>query len=153
MLASLLIGLVAGQRAMTPPAVLALAARLGLLPPGAPGAEILRRPLALAGLLTLAGAELAGDKMRSAPDRTVLPGLAARTLTAAFAGSVLASGEERRTGAAVAAATALVASFAGLRLRRRAMTAFGQGPSGLAEDAVVVLGAALAVALANRRRG
>lgn len=152
MLASLLIGLAAGQRAMTPPAVLALAARQGALPSGAPAGSLLRRPGALAGLLALGLAEMAGDKMPSAPDRTVLPGLLARSITAAFAGAVLAPRAQRPAGAGLAAAVALGSAFGGVALRRRSMDAFGRTPSGLAEDAAVVLCAVLAVAAARRRR-
>lgn len=147
MLASLLIGLVAGQRAMTPLGALAAAAVGGALPPGTPGRHVLSRPGVAAGLVALAAAEMAGDKLPSAPDRTVLPGLAARLLTAALAGAILAPAGRRDGGAVLAAGVALGSSFLGLALRRRAMARFGRVPSGLAEDAAV---AALGLAAAGR---
>ncbi len=153
MLASLLIGLVAGQRAMTPLGVLAAAARSGALPPGTPGRHWLARKETAAAFLTLAAAEMAGDKMSSAPDRTILPGLVGRMFTAAFAGAVLAPRGRGREGAALATVVALGSSFAGLALRRRAMAAVGRVPSGLAEDAGVVALGVLAVERAGRRRG
>ncbi|WP_279480846.1 DUF4126 domain-containing protein [Aureimonas sp. SK2] len=150
MLASLLIGLVAGQRAMTPLGMLAAAAHRGALPKGTPGRRWLARPWTQAGFLVLAAAEMAGDKMPSAPDRTIAPGLLGRMLTAAFAGGVLAPRGRRKAGAALAAAVALGSSFAGLALRRRLMAGLGRGPSGLAEDAAVTALGLLAVDLAGR---
>ncbi len=148
MLASLLIGLVAGQRAMTPLAVLAGAAQRGTLPTEVPGVRLLSVPLVSAGAVTLAAAEMAGDKMASAPDRTVPAGLLARSLTAAFAGAVLAEPGRRSEGAAVAVAAAVAASFLGLSLRKRAMRRFGQTPTGFVEDAAVL---ALAQGIVSQR--
>ncbi|KQQ86490.1 hypothetical protein [Aureimonas sp. Leaf324] len=148
MLASLLIGLVAGQRAMTPLAVLAGAAQRGALPTEVPGVRLLSVPLVSAGAVALAAAEMAGDKMASAPDRTVPAGLLARTLTAAFAGAVLAEPGRRTEGAGLAVAAAIGASFVGLSLRKRAMRRFGQTPTGFVEDAAVL---ALAQGIVSRR--
>jgi uncharacterized membrane protein len=142
MLRSILIGLVAGQRAMTPLALVAGAARRGTLPGDAPA--LLRHPAVAAGAVALAAAEMAGDKMASAPDRTVLPGLAARTLTSAFAGAALAPKDQRRTAAALAVAAALASSYAGLALRKRAMRRYGQTATGFVEDAALV-GSGLAI--------
>ena len=107
MIRSILIGLVAGQRSMTPLAVLAGAARQGALPEGGPAAQLLKHPAVAAGAVTLAAAEMAGDKMKSAPDRIVLAGLAARLATADFAGAVLAPEGKRPTGALLGAAAAV----------------------------------------------
>lgn len=144
MLRSLLIGLVAGQRAMTPLALVAGAARRDRLPEDAPGRALIAHPLVATGAVTLAAAEMAGDKMRTAPDRIVLPGLVARTATAAFAGAALAPAEQRKTAAVLAAATAIAASYVGWTLRVRAMRRFGQSKTGFVEDALV-LGSGLAI--------
>lgn len=139
MLRSFLIGLVAGQRGMTPLAVVAGAARRDGLAPDAPGGCLFAHPLVASGAVALAAAEMAGDKMATAPDRTIAPGLIARALSAGFAGAALA--ERRRTAAAlVAAATAIAASHAGLALRRRAMRRWGQTTTGFVEDAAVLAG-------------
>jgi len=45
----------------------------------------------------LAAAELLGDKMRSAPDRTITPGILARIATGAIAGMAVAPLREQRT--------------------------------------------------------
>ena len=91
MLRSFLIGLVAGQRGMTPLAVVAGAARQGTLSAGAPGARLLAHPVGAGGAVALAAAEMAGDKMATAPDRTIPPGLIARAMSAGFAGAAHAA--------------------------------------------------------------
>lgn len=144
MLRSLLMGLAAGQRAMTPLAALTYAARRGTLADAAPGRRLLAHPLVTAGAIGLAAAEMAGDKMATAPDRTVLPGLVARTLTAGFAGAVLAP-SRRPLGALLAVAAALASAPLGLDLRLAAMRRAGQVPTGIVEDAAV-FGLAMAVA-------
>ncbi|MEH3159517.1 MAG: DUF4126 domain-containing protein [Sphingomonas taxi] len=149
MLRSILIGLVAGQRGMTPLAAVTAAAVRGRLPARTPGAALLGHPVVAGGAALLAAAEMAGDKMPTAPDRTVPPGLIARGLTAGFAGAALAR-ERRALAAGLAAATAIAASYAGLALRRRAMRRWGQTPTGFVEDAAVLSGG-LAIALVPSR--
>ncbi|PAX09389.1 DUF4126 domain-containing protein [Sphingomonas lenta] len=144
MLRSILIGLVAGQRSMTPLAILAGAARRGTLPPDAFGAKLLASPHGAAGAVALAAGEIAGDKMRDAPDRITLPGLLGRALTGGFAGAVLAARDRRLTGALLGAAAAVGSSFLGFHARVAAMRRFGQTSTGFAEDALM-LGAASAV--------
>ena len=153
MLASLLIGLVAGQRAMTPLALVADAAGRGLLPPSAPGARWLAHPLARLGATALAAGEMAGDKLPSAPDRTVPSGLVARSLTAALAGAAFAPRGRQAEGAALAVASAIGASFLGLALRKRAMARYGQTRPGLVEDAIVLASGTAITQLATNRTG
>jgi uncharacterized membrane protein len=140
MLRSALIGLVAGQRSLTPLAVLAGAARDGRLT-GHPAANaLLRNPLVATGAVALAAAEMAGDKMETAPDRTVKRGLAVRFITAAFSGAVLAPRGQAKLGALVAVATAMASAPVGLALRKRAMRDYGQTPTGFVEDAAMLAG-------------
>ncbi|GGD56251.1 DUF4126 domain-containing protein [Aurantiacibacter arachoides] len=139
-------GFVAGQRSMTPLAAVAAAARQGTLPPDALLREFVAHPVIAGGTVALAAAEMAGDKMKSAPDRIVPLGLIARTLTAAYAGAALARPGERVAGGAVAVACALGSSYIGWRMRCAAMDRYGQTATGVAEDALV-LGSALTVAL------
>lgn len=96
--------------------------------------------------------ELFGDKMKSAPDRTVFLGLLARVMSAGIAGAALAPRGRERTGAAVAVATAVPLAYLTLAGRKRAMARFGQTPSGLVEDALIVASGVAVVALALRRR-
>lgn len=146
MLRSVLMGFVAGQRALTPLAALAWASRAGRLDANAPGVVQLGSGLGTAAATGLALAELAGDKLPTAPDRIVASGLAARMLTGGYAGAVLARDGERRAGALAGAAAAIVASFVGFGARRYWMARFGQVPTGLVEDALVAAAAARIVA-------
>jgi uncharacterized membrane protein len=146
---SILVGLAGGQRAMTPLAAVAGAARRGDLSRDNLPGDLARHPLVAAGMVALAAAEMAGDKMKTAPDRTVAAGLIGRTVTSAYAGAALAEPGKRRLGAALAVGTALASSYAGLALRKRAMRRFGQDATGFVEDAAVL---ALAVGAASGGR-
>ena len=141
MLASFLMGLVGGQRGMTPIAAVAVAAARGELPADNGAPEIIAHPLVAAGLLALAVVECAGDKQRTAPDRIAPIGLAVRFVTSAVAGAALTRKRDRWAGAAVGGLTAVVASYPGWRLRMAAMPWYGQTLTGFAEDAVVLAGA------------
>jgi uncharacterized membrane protein len=140
MLRSLLIGVIAGQRAMTPLALAAGAARDGRLEEGGRLPKLLAHPVVAAGAVALAGAEMAGDKMKTAPDRTVVAGLLARTVTSAISGAAFAPASRRTQGALLATSAALVTSFGGLWLRKRAMARYGQTATGFVEDALLVAG-------------
>lgn len=76
--ASILLGLVVGQRSMTPLAAIAGTARHGSLPYDNPAARLMPHSLPAAGGIMLAAGEVAGDKMKNLPGRTVAPGLIAR---------------------------------------------------------------------------
>ncbi len=153
MLASFLIGLVGGQRAMTPLAAVSVAAASGALPAGNVTPRILAHPLAAALTVALAAAELAGDKMRTAPDRIVPVGLAARLVTSAIAGAALVPLRQRWLGAAAGGGTALLASYPGWRARIAAIPRYGRVPTGLVEDAIVVAGAVAIVRALGQAAG
>jgi uncharacterized membrane protein len=150
MLAPFLMGLVGGQRAMTPLATVAVAKARGELRDDSGAPELLGHPLVAAGALALAAAELAGDKQKTAPDRIVPIGLAARFVTSAIAGAALASRERRWLGALVGGATAVAASYPGWRARVAAMPRYGQTSTGFVEDAAVLAGAATIVRTLGR---
>ncbi len=144
MLASFLIGLVGGQRAMTPLAAVAIAAARDELPVDNGAPRLLANPVVAAGALALAIGEMAGDKQKTAPDRVVAIGLAARFVTSAIAGAALVPRRQRWLGAAVGGVTAVVASYPGWRARMAAIPGYGQTPTGFVEDAAV-LGGAVAI--------
>lgn len=150
LLASALIGAVASARSMTPMAAIAVARYARRRTPGR--LVLLDRPLLRLGAAAMGIGELFGDKMKSAPDRTVALGLAARVASAAIAGAALAPRGSERSGAAVAVATAVPLAYATLALRKRAMARIGQTRSGLLEDALIVAAGAAIVALAVGRR-
>lgn len=147
---SALIGAVASARSMTPMAGLAAARLLGRRTPGE--LLLLDRPLFRYGALAMGVGELFGDKMKTAPDRTVALGLLARTASAGIAGAALAPHGEERAGALAAVATAVPLAYLTLAGRKRAMARIGQTRSGLIEDAIVVGTAAAIVTLALRSR-
>ena len=151
MIRSVLIGAVAGMRALTPLAAVADAARRDALPRGNGAPALLARPLVAAGTLVLAAGELAGDKMRSAPDRIVTPGIAARLVTGALAGAALAPRDRRALAAATGAVAAVGSAYLTWALRMRAMRRWGQTGTGLIEDAVTV-GSALLIVRSARRK-
>jgi uncharacterized membrane protein len=151
LLSSALIGAVASARSMTPMATLAMARMADRQTSGK--LVLLDKPLFKAGALAMGAGELVGDKMKSAPDRTVFLGLLARVMSAGIAGAALAPQGRERAGAAVAVATAVPLAYLTLAGRKRAMASIGQTRSGLIEDALIVAAGAAIVALSTRARG
>ena len=150
LLSSALIGAVASARSMTPMATIATARLAGR---GTTGElMLLDRPLFKYGALAMGAGELIGDKMKTAPDRTVFLGLLARIMSAGIAGAALAPRGRERAGAAVAVATAIPLAYLTLAGRKQAMARIGQTRSGLIEDALMVAAAAAIVALSTRPR-
>ena len=146
LLPSALIGAVASARSMTPMAAIATARLAGRSMPGR--LYLLDHPLFKLGALVMGAGEVLGDKMKTAPDRTVFLGLLARVMSAGIAGAALAPRGQEKAGAAVAVATAVPLAYATLAGRKRAMTAIGQTPSGAIEDALVAAAGAAIVAWA-----
>lgn len=150
LLPSALIGAVASARSMTPMAAISGARLARRDTPGK--LVLLDHPLFKFGALAMGVGELFGDKMKSAPDRTVLLGLLARVMSAGIAGSALAPKGREKLGAGLAVATAVPLAYLTLAGRKRAMRRIGQTKSGLIEDALVVTAGAAVVALAMGRR-
>ena len=149
MIRSILIGIVAGMRSLTPVAVISWAAQR------TPQSEInlpglLSSPRVSKVAFALAAAELLGDKMRSAPARIITPGILARIATGAIAGMAVAPPKGQRMGAVLGATAAVGAAYVSFGLRQRAIRKSGQTATGLIEDAVAV-GSALLVACGKRR--
>jgi uncharacterized membrane protein len=151
MIRSVLMGVVAGMRSMTPIAVVSWAASRQPPSTHTTPLSMLSSPAVSKITLALAAAELLGDKMRSAPDRIITPGILARVATGAIAGAAVAPSRDRTLGAVLGATVAVGSAFLTLALRRRAIRDRGQTSSGLIEDAVA-LGAALWVTHAGRHR-
>lgn len=131
-------------------ASIALARLLGLRTPGR--LVVLNRPLFTAGAVAMGVGELLGDKMKTAPDRTVFLGLLARVLSAGIAGAALAPRGREQAGALTAVVCAVPLAYLTLAARKQAMARIGQTPSGLIEDALVVTLGAAVVALAIRSK-
>jgi len=135
---------------MTPMAAIAGARLAGETTPGR--LVLLDLPLFRYGALAMGVGELFGDKMKSAPDRTVFLGLLARVMSAGIAGAALAPRGREKVGAALAIGTAVPLAYVGLAGRKRAMSKIGQTKSGLIEDALIVAAGAAVVAWAVRGR-
>jgi uncharacterized membrane protein len=150
-LVALLIGVVAGLRALTPPAVVAWGAALGWLPLDGTWAHWVGHPITVTVLTILLVVELVTDQLPSTPSRTVPPQFLARIVTGAFAGAVIGAGWHH-TFVAIGAGIigAVLGTLAGYQARRR-LVAANDGhdlPIALTEDAVAVLGGFAVVALA-----
>ena len=104
------IGVVAGMRSMTAPAIASAGLRNGRS----------------AGLAALALGEMVVDKLPFVPSRTMIPSLIIRAGSGAFAASTLAKDHgDRRVAAAIGAAGAIAGSFAFETLRKRAVSGTG----------------------------
>ena len=86
------IGLVAGLRSMTAPAVVAWAASFGWLHLDATPVAFLGTPVARYLLVAFMLGELVADKLPSTPSRTRPGPLVARIVTGALGGSAIAAG-------------------------------------------------------------
>jgi len=148
LLPSFLIGAVASARSMTPMATIATARLADRHTPGE--LFLLDRPAFKYGALAMGVGELFGDKMKSAPDRTVFLGLLARVMSAGIAGAALAPKGRESEGAVAAVATAVPMAYLTLAGRKQAMARIGQTRSGLIEDALIVAAGAAIVALATQ---
>jgi uncharacterized membrane protein len=143
-----LIGVFAGLRSLTPPAITAWAAHLGWLRLHPPLAWL--GSLAAALVLTLlAVAELISDKLPRTPSRTAPPGLIARIAMGALSGAAvaLAGGEGGLVGAVAGALGGIVGCFGGYQLRTRLTKALGTPDYAIAvvEDMVAIAGSLLVV--------
>lgn len=119
MLLALGIGVVAGLRSLTAPAVVAWAAQLGWI-------NLQGSPLAFMGskwtvgiLTLLALVELVADQLPSTPARTAAVGLSARIVTGALSGACLAvaGGAALWLGAVLGVIGALIGTFGGYQAR------------------------------------
>jgi uncharacterized membrane protein len=138
------IGVIAGLRAMTAPAVVAWAAHRNWL-------QLHNTPLSFMGstaavviFTLLAIVELVTDQLPSTPARTKPVGLAARILTGSFSGAAVAvsGGQGFAFGAVLGALGGIVGAFAGYQVRTRSVKALNVPDFVVAvlEDAVALGG-------------
>jgi len=140
---ALLIGVVTSMRSIVPIAVLSQLARRGNDPRPRGPVRLLARPAVSIGMMALAAGELWGDKLPRAPNRTSLPGLAARATTGATVTAALAAPHRRSSAALVGGIAAVASAYLTLGLRTNAMRRLGQIPTGVLEDAIVLASALL----------
>ena len=144
---ALLIGVVAGLRAMTAPAAVAWGAHLGLIPLQGTPLAWLGGNIATWVFTALAVLELVADQLPKTPSRKVPVQFGTRVLTGAFSGAAIGMAANAWIGGAIAGAIgAVLGTLGGADLRGRLAKAFGKDlPAGLIEDVVAVVGAALIV--------
>lgn len=148
---ALLIGVVAGLRAMTAPAAVAWAARLGWLPLAGWPLGWVSGYAPLFVLTGLALLELVSDQAPQTPSRKVPIQFGTRIATGAFSGAALMmpSGHWLR-GAVIGVVGAVIGTLGGAEARTRLAARLGKDrPAALIEDAVAIGGALAIVALAR----
>jgi uncharacterized membrane protein len=144
-LLALLIGIVAGLRAMTAPAAVAWGAHLGVL-------KLHGSLVAFMGFTwtpwiftVLALAELVTDQLPTTPSRTVPVQFGTRILSGALCGAAFGvTGGSLWVGAIAGAIGAVIGTLGGRAVRARLAAAFGKDrPAAIIEDIVAIGGAAL----------
>jgi len=151
LLLALLIGVVAGLRAFTAPAVLAWAAIMQWINLSGTWASWMGHWATVAVLTVLAGAELVSDKMPTLPSRKSAPQFLVRIATGAFAGAVLGTAWGYRWGGLGAGMIgAVLGTLGGYGVRTALVRANGgrDRPVALGEDVLAVI-AGVAVAYAT----
>jgi uncharacterized membrane protein len=151
LLLALLIGTVAGLRALTPPAVVAWAALLDWLHVEGTWASWIAHPIVVGLLTVLLVIELITDQLSKTPSRKTTMQFAARLITAGFAGAVIGTGWGYEFSALAAGVVgAFLGTIGGYEARKRLAAAFGRDlPAALLEDVVAVGGGFVAVYFAS----
>ncbi|WP_029909838.1 DUF4126 family protein [Caulobacter sp. UNC358MFTsu5.1] len=144
---ALLIGVVAGLRALTAPAAVAWGAHLGLIPLQGTPLAWLGGSIATWVFTALAVLELVGDQLPKTPSRKVPVQFGTRIASGAFCGAAIGMLGGAWIGGAIAGAVgAVIGTLGGADVRARLAKAFGKDlPAALIEDVVAVGGAALIV--------
>jgi uncharacterized membrane protein len=141
----LLIGVVSGLRAMTAPAAVSWAARLGWLNLAPTGLAFLGHAFTPWVLTVLALGELVTDQLPTTASRTVPIQFGARIVTGALSGAAIgAASGALVTGVVGGILGAVIGTLAGRTFRARLAAAFGSDrPAAFIEDAVAIGGAFL----------
>ena len=147
-LLALLIGVVAGMRAMTAPAALSWAARLGRLDLSATWLAFLGYAWTPWILTLFAAGELVTDQLPSTPSRKVPVQFGTRIVVGALCGAAATAGSGSLVpGAVLGVAGAVAGTLGGSALRARLAAAFGSDrPAAFLEDLLAIAGAVVVVA-------
>ena len=152
---AILIGVVAGLRAITPIAALAIGGASGWIYLEGTTFAFLLSPITLWLFIAIAIVEIVNDKLPRTPSRTVPLQFGGRILAGAFAGAVLAVTPTGQTvtalliGAIAGAIGAVIGTLGGARLRAALAKSFnGDMPAALTEDAIAIVAALVIVYLA-----
>ena len=140
LLLAFLVGIVSGLRAMTAPAAVSWASRIGSL-------HLAGTPLAFLGAAVtpwvftlLAIGELFNDQRPGAGSRKAPPAFIARIVSGGFCGAAIGAGAGALAGGLVAGALGAIAgTLGGYEFRARLARAFGRDlPAALVEDALAI---------------
>ncbi|MBU1306843.1 MAG: DUF4126 family protein [Alphaproteobacteria bacterium] len=143
---ALLIGVVAGLRAMTPLAAISWAAYLGWLDFSGTQMAFVGHIVTVIILTLLAIGELVSDQLPNTPSRKVPVQFGTRIVVGAIAGALLPGNIV--IGLILGAIGAVIGTLVGANLRARLATALGRDlPAALLEDFLAVLGALIIVYL------
>lgn len=149
---AVLIGVVAGLRAMTAPAVVAWGAFAGWIDVDGRWSQWVAHPITVTVLTVLLLVELVTDQLPKTPSRKTPMQFSTRLITGAFAGAVIGSASYH-TFSAIGAGVigAVLGTLGGYEARRRLVAANGGRdlPVALAEDVVAVGGGFLIVYLVS----
>ncbi len=143
------IGIIAGLRSLTAPAVVAWAAHRGWLHLQGTPLSFMGSTAAVVIFTILAVVELVADQLPSTPARTKPPGLIARILLGGLSGAAvaLAGAQSAAVGCVLGAVGGVVGAFAGYQVRTGLVRALKAPDFVIAvlEDLVAVAGALLIV--------
>ncbi|AYV45760.1 DUF4126 domain-containing protein [Caulobacter flavus] len=144
---ALLIGVIAGLRAMTAPAAVAWGAHLGWIPLAGTPLAWLGGNIAIWILTALAAVELITDQLPMTPSRKVPPQFGARIVAGGFSGAAIGfAGGSWIVGAILGVVGAVIGALGGAELRSRLAKAFKRDtPAALVEDVIALGGAYLIV--------
>lgn len=143
LLLALLIGVVAGLRSLTAPAVVAWAAYLSWIDLHGTWASWMASLITVIVFTALALGELVSDKLPKTPARTASPSFVARLITGGLAGAALGAWPHWTFSALGAGIVgAVLGTLGGYQARKRLVAATGGKdlPIALLEDAVAILG-------------
>jgi uncharacterized membrane protein len=152
LLLALLIGVIAGLRALTAPAVVAWGAFLGWIDVEGKWSEWVAHPITVTVLTILLVVELVTDQLPKTPSRRTPPQFITRLLMGAFAGAVIGSAFFHTFSALGAGIVGAVLGTLGGAEARSRLTAANSGkdrPAAIGEDIVAVGGGFLVAFLVS----
>lgn len=151
LLIALLIGVIAGLRALTPPAVVAWGGFLGWINLDGTWAQWVAHPITVGVFTLLLVGELITDQLPKTPSRKVPPQFAARLISGGFAGAVIGTAWGYTFGGLGAGVIgAVLGTLGGASARGWLAGKAGKDlPAALTEDVIAVVGGFAIVALAS----
>ncbi|HEX3547949.1 MAG TPA: DUF4126 family protein [Mycobacterium sp.] len=152
LLLALLIGVIAGLRALTAPAVVAWGAALGWIDVAGRWSSWVAHPITVTVLTILLVVELVTDQLPKTPSRKTPPQFTARLIMGAFAGAVIGSAFFHTFSALGAGIVgAVLGTLGGAEARGRLAAANGgrDRPGAIIEDVVAVGGGFLVAFLVS----